>query len=109
MKKLKLHPYIQYHLRWQSGILFTWPAMYLLKDVMHLGNAVTIICFQFIGACLYWFVDKWIFKKKEQKIKYNPGSFVCGPGNNDYGRRPKNISYKSQFKKKVKFNNTKHK
>ena len=57
--------YLKYHLRWQSGIIFSWPVMYLLKDVLHYNDVVTIFAFQFIGATIYWYIDKWIFKKKE--------------------------------------------
>lgn len=57
--------YLKYHLRWQSGILFTWPVMYVLKDVLHCSDVITIVAFQFVGAVIYWFIDKSIFKNKE--------------------------------------------
>ena len=64
MKKLsKYKQYIMYHLKWQIGIVVSLPCMYILHDVLHWNNFSTIVGFQFIGALLFWNVDKFIFKE----------------------------------------------
>jgi hypothetical protein len=64
MKKYKT--YLIYHLKWQLGILVSWPCMWLLKDVLGWSNFWTIIGFQFIGALIFWNIDKHIFKHDKQ-------------------------------------------
>ena len=54
----------KYHLRWQSGFIYTWPVMYLLNDVLQLPLWLTILTFQFVGALLYYPIDNIIFKPK---------------------------------------------
>lgn len=56
---------VKYHLRWQSGFIYTWPAMYLLNDVLQLPLWLTILVFQFVGALLYYPIDNIIFKNKK--------------------------------------------
>jgi len=65
-RNFKVPPYVKYHLRWQLGIVFTLPCMYLFQDVLKLDRFWTIVLFQFVGACLFWFVDRWIFAKKSE-------------------------------------------
>jgi hypothetical protein len=57
--------YLIYHFRWQiSGIVMFVP-MWLLRDVLGIDSlSVGIVAAQFIGACFFWFVDKWIFRSK---------------------------------------------
>ena len=62
MNNFKL--YLIYHLKWQIGIVVSWPCMWLLHDVFGWNNFYTIIGFQFIGACIFWNVDKLIFRNK---------------------------------------------
>ena len=62
MKNFKL--YLIYHLKWQIGIVVSWPCMWLLHDVFCWNNFYTIIGFLFIGACIFWNVDKLIFRNK---------------------------------------------
>jgi hypothetical protein len=60
MKNLKT--YLLYHLKWQVGIIVSWPCMYLLHDMLGWNNFCSIVGFQFIGALLFWNIDKLIFK-----------------------------------------------
>jgi hypothetical protein len=60
MKKFKT--YLLYHLKWQSGIIVSWPCMYLLHEQLGWNNFWSIMGFQFIGALLFWNIDKLIFK-----------------------------------------------
>ena len=62
MKNFKI--YLIYHLKWQIGIVISWPCMWLLHDVCGWNNFYTIVGFQFIGACVFWYVDKRIFQNK---------------------------------------------
>lgn len=64
MKKYKT--YILYHLKWQIGILVSWPCMWLFKDVLGWSNFWTIIAFQFVGALIFWNIDKFIFNHGKQ-------------------------------------------
>jgi|LakMenEpi03Aug12_release.lakeMendotaPanAssembly.Ray.scaffolds.fasta_scaffold274188_2 hypothetical protein len=60
MKNLKT--YLLYHLKWQTGIVISWPCMYVMHDVWGWNNFWTIIGFQFVGALIFWNIDKLIFK-----------------------------------------------
>ena len=63
--------YAIYHLRWQISALVMLPIMMLLEAVLPLwGN---LMLGQFIGALIFWEVDKRIFQQHndtalEQKI-----------------------------------------
>ena len=54
--------YLLYHLRWQTGFIIQFPLTYLFIDIMQLPTWIYCILFAFIGACIYWYVDKAIFK-----------------------------------------------
>lgn len=60
MKNLKR--YLIYHAKWQLGIVVSWPCMWLMHDVWGWSNFWTIIGFQFVGALIFWNIDKLIFK-----------------------------------------------
>jgi hypothetical protein len=60
MKNLK--QYILYHIKWQTGVVVSWPCMYLMHDIWGWNNFWTIIGFQFVGALIFWNIDKLIFK-----------------------------------------------
>ena len=60
MKNLKR--YVLYHIKWQTGVVVSWPCMYLMHDVWGWNNFWTIIGFQFVGALIFWNIDKLIFK-----------------------------------------------
>jgi hypothetical protein len=60
MKNLKT--FIFYILKWQLGIIVSWPCMWLFHEVWGWSNFWTIIGFQFVGALLFWNVDKYLFR-----------------------------------------------
>ena len=69
LKKLTTSSYfsklfLTYVLKWQAGIFVSWPCMYIMKDILGWNNFITIVTFQFIGALIYWPVDRYIFKNK---------------------------------------------
>jgi len=61
--------YIQYHLKWQSGFFITWPVLMICTNYFHLPLWTSTIIFQFVGAIVFWYVDKWIFRQKNNKAK----------------------------------------
>ena len=62
MKSLKKYEqYVLYHLKWQVGIVVSLPCMYILHDILGWSNFATIVGFQFIGALIFWNIDKYIF------------------------------------------------
>ena len=64
MKKLsKYKQYIFYHLKWQLGIIVSLPCMWLFHDVFQWNNFETVVAFQFVGAVIFWKIDKLIFKQ----------------------------------------------
>ncbi len=55
--------YLLYHLRWQSGFVICTPLLYLFIDNWHWPIWVSTIVMQFVGGCIYWYADKFIFRK----------------------------------------------
>jgi hypothetical protein len=43
--------------------------MWFFKDVLLWSNFWTIIAFQFVGALIFWNIDKYIFRNERQKEK----------------------------------------
>lgn len=58
--------YIIYHIKWQVGVVISWPCMWLMHDIWGWSNFWTIIGFQFVGALIFWNIDKLIFKNDKQ-------------------------------------------
>jgi len=58
--------YIIYHIKWQAGVVISWPCMWLMHDIWGWSNFWTIIGFQFVGALIFWNIDKLIFKNDKQ-------------------------------------------
>ena len=58
--------YIIYHIKWQVGVVISWPCMWLMHDIWGWSNFWTIIGFQFVGSLIFWNVDKLIFKNDRQ-------------------------------------------
>jgi len=52
--------YLIYHLRWQISGVVMMPVLLLTKN---LGTIAGVIIAQFLGAIIFWFVDKYIFTK----------------------------------------------
>ena len=61
--------YLTYHLKWQLGIIVSLPCMYLFQDVFHWPYWATIVGFQFVGALVFWPIDKFIFNMKRSKAE----------------------------------------
>ena len=57
----KSKQYLIYHGRWQLSTLVMMLPMYLLADVVGLASFYALPIVQFIGATIFWYVDKWIF------------------------------------------------
>ena len=57
--------YLLYHLRWQLST----PILWYVVDTLGSGVYQTVIA-NVIGACIFYFVDKYIFCRKELK-RYN--------------------------------------
>ena len=64
LKRFNWKRYGIYHAKWQIRVVISWPCMYLMLDIWGWNNFWTIIGFQFVGALIFWNIDKWIFKKK---------------------------------------------
>ena len=54
-----MHKYLTYHLRWQISGIVMMPVLMCTKN---LGTVIGVIIAQLIGAMIFWFVDKRIFK-----------------------------------------------
>jgi hypothetical protein len=65
MKNLK--QFAIYACKWQLGIIVAWPCTYLFKNILGWSDFSNIVAFQFIGACVFWNVDRWIFTKFSRK------------------------------------------
>ncbi|XGI83405.1 hypothetical protein ACEU6E_09020 [Halorutilales archaeon Cl-col2-1] len=52
--------YLIYHGRWQLSTLVMMLPMTVL-DLLSLPVQINLIITQFIGACIFWFVDRKIF------------------------------------------------
>ena len=55
--------YLTYHLKWQLGFFVAWPCMFLFQDFLGWPYWATVLGFQFIGAIIFWPIDKFIFRK----------------------------------------------
>jgi hypothetical protein len=56
---VNLKRYLIYHGRWQlSTIVMAVPITIL---TMYLPAAVALALAQFMGACVFWYLDRWIF------------------------------------------------
>lgn len=68
MKNLKKYKqYLLYHLKWQLGIIVSLPCMYIMRDVWGWSHFSTIVGFQFVGALIFWNIDKYIFNKDAEQ------------------------------------------
>lgn len=53
--------YLLYLFRWQCSTPILWGALYFMSSMNPLY--ATIIA-NFLGGCIFFFVDRWIFDKK---------------------------------------------
>ena len=56
--------YLTYNIRWQLGFIVCYPSMWLFTDVLEWSLWASIVGFQFVGANIFFHVDKIIFKKE---------------------------------------------
>ena len=54
-----MRKYLVYHLRWQISGIVMMPVLMLTKN---LGTVIGVILAQLIGAAIFWYIDKKIFK-----------------------------------------------
>ena len=52
--------YIIYHIRWQLSALIMFPLMSFLDQYLPLW--LNLMIGQCFGACVFWFIDSWIFR-----------------------------------------------
>ncbi len=64
LPKIDYIRHLKYHARWQSGFIVCYPTMWLFSDYLELPLWLSIVLFQFVGASIFYHVDKYIFKKK---------------------------------------------
>lgn len=55
-----MHKFILYLLRWELSTPILALILYLMSDC---NTFVSTIVANFIGGCIFYWVDKWIFKK----------------------------------------------
>lgn len=60
--------YIKYNIRWQSGFVVCYPCMWFFQQVLGLDMWLSVIAFQFVGANIFYHVDGWIFKNKNDTL-----------------------------------------
>lgn len=65
-KPSTIRQYLMYHAKWQIGMIVSLPCMYIFRDILGWNNFFTIIGFQFIGALIFWPIDKYIFKNADK-------------------------------------------
>ncbi len=56
-----LRKYLKYNIRWQAGFIVCYPCMWFFQDYMQWSIATSVIAFQFVGANIFFWVDRWIF------------------------------------------------
>jgi len=57
-----MNRYLLYHLRWQVSAWVMMPLMLFLEK-QGLPLWINLMIGQAFGACVFWFIDKWIFTK----------------------------------------------
>ena len=57
--------FLRYAFRWQLSSFILAPVLYFTAEA--LGVTWSTIIANFIGACIFYPIDRWIFKKKSVK------------------------------------------
>lgn len=68
MKKYFKKQFLTYMFKWQIGIIICAPLMYLFIDYLHFPYWLSMVCFNFVGAIVFYPIDTWIFKRRERQI-----------------------------------------
>ncbi len=58
--------YTIYHIRWQISALVMMPIMIFLEQ--HLPLWQNLMIGQFVGALIFWNIDKWIFGRHNESV-----------------------------------------
>lgn len=58
--------YALYHGRWQLSTIVMMGPMLLLGS-LNVSRPVSLVSVQFMGACIFWYVDKWIFSDRNEE------------------------------------------
>lgn len=61
---MKIKQFILYLLKWELGTLIMSPTIYLLSDT---GPVLSVIVGNFIGALVFYPIDKKIFSTNKEK------------------------------------------
>ena len=58
---MNLKQYAIYHGRWQLSTIVMMGPMFIATTMLGLPGWIALPIVQLIGACIFWYVDKWIF------------------------------------------------
>lgn len=58
--------YFMYHLRWQGSNIIFLPIMWALEEIFS-SLSIRLTISAFVGACIFWYLDKWIFNQKKEE------------------------------------------
>ena len=61
-----MRKFLLYAMKWQLGTIITVPLLYLFIDILHLSYLWSTICFNLVGAAIFFPIDLWIFRKKDK-------------------------------------------
>jgi len=62
---VNLRKYLIYHGRWQASTVVMLAPITFFS--WYFGPQISLVFSQFIGACIFWYVDKWIFNDRDEK------------------------------------------
>ena len=63
---MMMNRYLKYNIRWQSGFVICYPCMWFFQDYLNMPIWASVIAFQFVGANIFYHVDRWIFKDRSK-------------------------------------------
>ena len=69
---MMLKRYLKYNIRWQARFVICYPCMWVFQDHLQWSTATSVIAFQFVGANIFYWVDKWIFAADGGKVAKQP-------------------------------------
>lgn len=58
--------FLQYALKWQLSTIITVPLLHLFVNVFGWGFLPATLVFNFVGACIFFPIDVWIFRHSHQ-------------------------------------------
>lgn len=60
---MTLKQYAIYHGRWQLSTVVMMGPMFVATTMIGLPGWAALPLVQVIGACIFWYVDRWIFEE----------------------------------------------